>query len=238
MAGSEAEERIRALVVAAMRRRWPDARIIHELVLDQGVVRIDLAAVTEDHIALAEIKSERDVLTRLPKQLSLATKIAGETWLCTTLKHAGELDHMRWDRKAPELSAALRHTVLMFEQDGLLKPRHAGGMDAPVPDVRSVLMMLWAAELQLIAKPFGGWSKPRFWCMRAIVENMSGREIRRAVCQALRRRTFARADDPIGVLPPEEKVKAQNLFRDPAPAPDFDWQAWREQVALLGQAQS
>ncbi len=63
MAGSVAEERIRAKVEAAFRRRWPEARIIHELVLDQGGVRIDLAAVmaegAENALSLASLEYRR-----------------------------------------------------------------------------------------------------------------------------------------------------------------------------------
>lgn len=65
MAGSDAEERIRAKVEAELRRQFPTARIIHELVLSSGVSRLDLAAVTRDQIIVAEIKSERDTLSRL-----------------------------------------------------------------------------------------------------------------------------------------------------------------------------
>lgn len=87
MAGSAAEERIREKAVAAMRRRWPSARIVHELQLEQGGIRIDLAAVSEDFLALAEIKSERDVLKRLPAQISRAMAVADEVWIVIAAKH-------------------------------------------------------------------------------------------------------------------------------------------------------
>lgn len=225
---SAAEERIREATVAAMRRRWPTARIIHELVLDQGCVRIDVAAVTEDHIALAEIKSELDVLKRLPRQLPLCTRIAGETWLVIAPKHAAAIEELRWSHDNLELAAAVRASHRLVEHDGVLKG-DMRGMDSPVPDVRAMLMMLWAAELQAIA----GKSKPRFWCMREIVEHHTGRQIRRAVCDALRRRTFARADDPIGAA---VSTRAPNLFTKPALAEPMDWEKWKADLAALSAA--
>lgn len=84
MAGSEAEERIRAKAEVWLRQRVPDARIIHELVLEQGGSRIDLAAVTSDMIVAVEIKSERDVLDRLNSQLEAAMKVADHVILAAS----------------------------------------------------------------------------------------------------------------------------------------------------------
>src|SRR5438309_664980 len=86
MSGSAAEERIRVKAEAMLRRRFPTARIIHELVLKQGGCRIDLAAVTPDLIALVEIKSERDVLTRLPAQIEAAMAVGDLFAVCVAEK--------------------------------------------------------------------------------------------------------------------------------------------------------
>ena len=87
MSGSIAEERIREKVVAEMRVRYGDARIVHELVLDQGGVRIDVAAVGPDYLAVAEIKSERDVLKRLASQVAAARAVAQAIWVVVAPKH-------------------------------------------------------------------------------------------------------------------------------------------------------
>src|SRR3546814_12937862 len=79
MAGSVAEERIRGKVEAKLRLLFPEARLIHELVLKQGGVRIDLAAVTTARLICIEIKSERDVMTRLPDQCA-AMRLVCDTW--------------------------------------------------------------------------------------------------------------------------------------------------------------
>lgn len=87
MAGSAAEERIRAKAEALLRERYPDARIVHELVLDQWGVRIDLAAVRPDELIAVEIKSERDVTKRLSAQVTTALKVAQRIWVCAAPKH-------------------------------------------------------------------------------------------------------------------------------------------------------
>ena len=73
---SAAEERIRLKAETAMRAAFPEARIIHELMVLQGGCRIDLAAVEPDRLILVEVKSERDVLTRLERQREQATAVA------------------------------------------------------------------------------------------------------------------------------------------------------------------
>lgn len=78
-----------------MRLRWPEARIIHELQLEEGGVRIDLAAVGPDFIAVAEIKSEKDTLKRLHRQLYVASQVADECWLAIHPKHEAALDTLK-----------------------------------------------------------------------------------------------------------------------------------------------
>jgi hypothetical protein len=93
MAGSEAEERIREKAEAQLRREFPDARIIHELNMQWGGIRLDLAAVTPSTITLVEIKSERDVLKRLPAQVDAALKITGDVRVYAAERHrAGLID--------------------------------------------------------------------------------------------------------------------------------------------------
>lgn len=92
MSGSVAEERIRAKTEALLRERFPTARIIHELVLEQGGVRLDLAAVTADQLVVAEIKSERDQLKRLPDQVKAALRVAQEVWVVVAEKWVPQIE--------------------------------------------------------------------------------------------------------------------------------------------------
>lgn len=91
MSGSVAEERIRAKVEAALRREFPAARIVHELNMSQGGIRLDLAAVRTDGLTLVEIKSERDVLKRLRDQVAAARCVTGDVRVYVAEKHRAAL---------------------------------------------------------------------------------------------------------------------------------------------------
>src|SRR5207237_1641615 len=88
--GSAAEERIRAKAEVMLRATFPDARIVHELVLQQGGVRIDLAAITPDRLVCVEVKSERDVLARLPEQVAAMRRVCDAWCVVTAEKHLDE----------------------------------------------------------------------------------------------------------------------------------------------------
>lgn len=227
MAGSEAEERIRAKAVAWLEERCPEARIIHELVLEQGGSRIDLAAVTPDMIVAVEIKSERDVLDRLNHQLEAALKVADHVVLaaspCKVVKLA-RLHERYSDRepcveyrdksgnlmskspaKNPDYVGAWprRVRVLIESETGFIDPDPRSPFPNPLRNPigsprRDLspwhrLWMLWASELQAISN----LPSKREVCAAHITETMTGGDIRRAVCAALRQREFPRADPPV-----------------------------------------
>lgn len=219
MAGSVAEERIRAKVEAAFRRRWPEARIIHELVLDQGGVRIDLAAVTPDRLYVAEIKSERDVLKRLASQVEVATQVAQEVWVVVGEKHVERIKALNdYHKRIPRVPPFVRRDGTVLDAELVtnderivplgwchLKAEEAEGdalrwIDVPPrserrPAPSSMLDMLHAGELAWLTK--GGARSTREAMIRLAIEHMSGCEIRRGVCAALMRRNFPRADAPV-----------------------------------------
>lgn len=219
MAGSVAEERIREKAVAALRRARPDARIIHELVLRQGGERIDLAAVWPDGMILAEVKSEKDTLTRLQAQMRAATALECEVWLCLAEKwrepvkvlqqhdEGGEWRPLMADgrqvgqtwvaRPNPSYIPELHRVEIRYETDDGLEPLRFGFRRArdPILNGHVLLHMLWASELRGIAGL--GSRATRDQCIAHIRELFTGREIRRAVCAALRARTFPRADPPV-----------------------------------------
>lgn len=207
MSGSIAEERIRAKVEADMRRRYPDARIIHELVLSQGGVRIDLAVVTPDQLIVAEVKSERDTLKRLAEQATVAVEVAQQVWIVLAEKHVEPVlqRRERWIfpvRPGPAVDnpdhiAALDQCWIYRETDGGLDvvDRYAGRMQPTRANPLAMLHMLWADELRTIAQ--GGKGLSRLPAMDLCVEHLGGRQIRRAVSAPLRRRAFPRADAPV-----------------------------------------
>lgn len=179
MAGSAAEERIRLKAEAAMRAAFPHARIIHELMAMQGGCRIDLAAVTPDRLVLVEVKSERDVLTRLARQRDQARDVADLFRVVVADKH---VDKAREIAGWTETVAESRETVF----DGWAHTTVITGLcNAPAR-----LNMLWANELKRVA----GHDGSRRPCIVVATDRFTGREIRQRVCAALRARVFPRAD--------------------------------------------
>jgi len=220
MAGSEAEERIRAKVEASLRREFPDARIVHEVNTSWGGVRMDLAAVRPNALTLVEIKSERDVLKRLPGQAAAALEITGDVRVYAAEQHRAGLKLMSrqhlgmvWNEDRthgrhepnPAYCAALRQCRVMMEADegfADIEPMHGSWWPRRVmehaPDPRSMLEMLWAEELRDLMRRHSIGAPPR--ANRTITklmaqENLTGRQIREGVCAALRGRPFARADE-------------------------------------------
>lgn len=218
---SLAEERIRAKAEAMMRAYYPGGRIVHELQCGQGEHRLDLACITTDRIVLAEIKSEKDTISRAEKQLIKATSVANEVWLCIASEHEAKVEDARayWKRPFEEWDEAqydsrvYRGVKIYIERDKekpALSPswkiNNASSFDL-APDPYQQFDLLWREEMvSAIALLFGGASIPgmeksltRGKLIRLAVEHMSGREMRRAVCQQLRARHFPRADKAIPV---------------------------------------
>ncbi len=65
---SSAESDIRAAVVEWVRADTPGARVVHELNVECGETRADVAAIEPERLTLFEIKSKLDTLKRLDKQ--------------------------------------------------------------------------------------------------------------------------------------------------------------------------
>lgn len=243
MAGSAAEERIRVKAEAAMRRRWPGARIVHELQLEQGGIRIDLAAIGEDFLALAEIKSERDVLKRLRSQIGRAMDVADEVWIVVAEKHEAAIAEIRRSYGEPHTEAeatrrAIQGARTMVERLGLDGGLHLDTWsmrDRPnTPDPRCRFDLLWRDEMaSALGRHFGGAAiavsskMTRSYMTGLAIEHMTGRELRRAVCAQLRDRTFPRADPRASLMPEPSKP---DLYRRPEPQAEAVVDpAWQEE---------
>lgn len=215
---SEAEERLRVKTETALRKARPDARIIHELVLTQGGERIDLAAVWPDGMILAEVKSERDTLTRLPSQLSAALSLGCEVWLALAERWRSQIDHMLRGQLVSD-----KHKIEVRKKGRLVSTTYASNPDYvpnlwratlcweaddhlavctyrrevyPPADGAAMLDMLWAEELRAISGTHKTDNRTK--CINAAREFMTGQQVRRAACAALMARSFPRADPPVG----------------------------------------
>lgn len=187
---SDAERYLRDLAVDRLRSLMPNARIIHELNVDVGQCRVDLAAVTASRIVMVEIKSRKDKLDRLKEQVrrfmpachALAVCYASERWNWSAINAAGGFGFDHWpDDKASGWTIDQWHR------------------NRP-PSTNALLELLWQAELESEAFRAGVATRkriPRDGLKRALWENLTGLQIVEAVCRQLRARTFAEADSPI-----------------------------------------
>lgn len=190
---SPEEEELRQAVEAWMRQRWPAARIIHELVLDDGRVRIDLASVGDEELRLIEIKSAKDVLKRLPTQVRVAHRCAQEVWVAIDAKHAEKLEALETEQ-ARAGDGMWTTGVLIYRDGKLSEKRQAANQQ---PDPRRVVGLLWSDEMRthLLA------SNNQVNMIRLAVNEYGLRHIMRKVCIALKARPFPRADKAIGPAP-------------------------------------
>lgn len=171
---------------------WPAARIVHELVLDGGSVRIDLASVGDEALRLIELKSERDVLDRLPKQMAAAQECAQEAWVAVDGKHLDKVEALMSDRGDVDWWRC----GLLVLRDGVLSERRQSYPGTPDP--RRVVGLLWSDEMRthLIA------SNNQVNMIALAVGEYGLRHIMRKVCAALKARPFPRADEAVGQASP------------------------------------
>lgn len=203
MAGSASERAIRDAVASHIRRELPKARIIHELVC--GGSRADLAAVDHQRVLLFEVKSEKDVLARLPTQMRDfvgvghgVVLVAHERWFDRTPYNNGA-PRLAWEHESdwrcnvwayPEATAdEHRRYQWRLPTFSMTQPRAA-----------LLLGLLWKSELLEEAARHRIAVTSRSRCPDIIdlmAWLMTGREIAQAVCRQLRARSFPEADAPI-----------------------------------------
>lgn len=196
---------MRALIVPELRKRYPTARIIHELPVRYSTNRIDLAAVTETEIISVEIKSSRDVMDRLEVQLRAFKPISA---------HIIAALAPRWNEQLPGIetkyeSGAIGYRQQFTETQEII--RKVGGVAiwtvdaaagavtvtdgdyyrARMPWLARMLDMLHVAELVEIAerrRVIVPRRPAHMTLVRALADTLQGREVVADVCRALRAR--------------------------------------------------
>ena len=202
---SDEEMAMRALIVPELRKRYPTARVIHELPLRYSTNRIDLAAVTESEIISVEIKSSRDVMDRLEAQLRGFQPISARIIAALA---------PRWNEQLPSLkiehpSGGFGYRQQFTETQQII--RRVGGIEiwtvdaaagsvsvtegdyyrARKPWLAQMLDMLHVAELAEIAARRHVVVPKRaahLTLVSALVDMLQGREVVADVCRALRAR--------------------------------------------------
>lgn len=209
---SEAEAEVRLAVVERLRVIRPAARIIHEIKATDLGNRIDVLAVSDAEIIAVEIKSKKDTLKRLPKQIEAMKGCAHhviaalhEKFLRPTKtwqgNHHFEKDgefftHVPPDEAVgsepwiyPEIERGGKFDHLARWSEPKLAPQQA------LPE--NALDILWRGELLALCHHLG-LSLPRRPTMdvmkTALRWNCSGGEITKGICIALRARDCIEAD--------------------------------------------
>jgi len=206
---------MRALVVPELRRQYPGARIIHELPLRYSSNRIDLAAVTETEIVAVEIKSSRDVIYRLEKQLREFAPVSSRliaalapVWNRTLPMLEQKIglgtSYFPQRTEAQKVIASINHPIEIWTVDAAthrVDEAERGWSRPGTPWSHRLLHMCHVAELLDIASRHRVAIAKRpthFDLVKSCEDAMTGAEVRRAVCAALRgRHAFAAGTDPV-----------------------------------------
>ena len=218
---SSDEAEIRDAVVARLRERRPNARIIHEInVSTFGPNRIDLIAVDVAEIIAVEIKSKKDKLDRLPAQIEAMKGVAHhvivglhEKFLVeksTHIKaHHYERDGQYFMRHLPDdwkydVSAwvypEVRRCVDPEWQHDTLEKWYipAPRLDIPLPE--PALDLLWRAELYELCghlRVAVGRRANMSEMVTSLRWQCAGKELTRGICTMLRMRRCVEADPEI-----------------------------------------
>lgn len=197
-----AELALRECVEAFCRRRWPDARVCHEMVMGGGRVRADVVAIGDAHIAAFEIKGEYDDTTRLLHQVGMYQLCVPEVWMVVPVgRHAEDARVLR--HLLPSLGllvgagqSARNHYDFDGKDFGLVVEAEP----APRPvHVDLMLQMLWRDELASACDRLR-ISRGKKATRKTMIEDLKAlpaADLQAAVCHELRRRdALWRADPP------------------------------------------
>ncbi|WP_336801682.1 hypothetical protein [Kaistia sp. MMO-174] len=195
---------MRDLIEAWGRRRWPGARVVHELVVAD--CRIDMAFISADHLAGVEIKSSRDVMTRLDRQIETFREHLPEVWLAYAPRWLPVLGYDGGNRR---LGSGIGHIIVSDAVDEMIPfsatSRRGYPRKAVIDEMitSKMLNLLWRDEAFAIAQRTGAVkvnSRSSLQAMKpALARALTGGQIVREVCRSLRDRdAFWKADQPMG----------------------------------------
>lgn len=198
---SKAELALRNALETFCRERWPEARVVHEMVMGAGQVRADVAALCPAHIAAFEVKGRYDDTTRLLHQVGMYQLCVPEVWMVVAQGHADDarlIHHLL--PSVGLLVGAGQSDRYDYEFDGKDFGLVVEAEAAPRPVVpKMMLEMLWAAELAWACNHLRvavGKKATRPTMIKALLDTVSPEELQRATCAALRAREALWRADP------------------------------------------
>ena len=183
------------------RTRWPSARVVHEIVMGEGRVRADVAAIDTAHIAAFEVKGQYDDTTRLLHQVGMYQLCVPEVWMVVAAGHTADAKLIRHLLPSVGLlcgTGTISGNDIVFDgKDYGLRVEAEAVPRAPVPEM--MLEMCWRDELIGICgrtRTSIGKKPTRPEMVRALVD-LPLSELQAEVCTALRARdALWRADAP------------------------------------------
>lgn len=173
---------IRRALLQAMYGRQPKLLVIEEMGLDRN--RADIAVLDDNVLWAYEIKSDVDVLDRLPSQVEGYSEVFDGCWLVTTRRH---LEH------AVALLPDWWGVALASRQAyGIRVEVHRPAGRNPNRDSRELLGLLWRDEalglLERIGQSKGMKSKTRTAMHKKLKQHLTFDRARVKVHEALRSR--------------------------------------------------
>lgn len=181
------------------RPRWSGARAVHELVMNRGTNRADLAFVTPNHLVSIEIKSRWDGVDRLIPQIAMFRLATPECWLVVDHRHERDAELIRY--LLPSVGVALAFREKEYGGPFRIEVSHDAQQFRPDPE--ALLSLLWVAELSAEATMSrlvqGRSSKPpSHAALVKLMLRLDPAEQIAAVCRQLRARdALWRADPPV-----------------------------------------
>lgn len=158
-----------------------DTRVLEELGLCQGDVRVDVAAVNGE-LSGYEIKSPSDTLARFPRQCKFYSKVVDRAWLVATEQTIARAEVPDW-----------WGLIAVFELDDRLALRVVRPAQLnPKPDALSIAKLLWRDEalecLRNAGRARGVLTKSRKLIWKRLIDCVELDDLRAAVRAALKRR--------------------------------------------------
>jgi hypothetical protein len=158
-----------------------DTRLLEELGLCQGDVRVDVAAVNGE-LSGYEIKSPSDTLARWPNQCRVYSKVFDRAWLVAPEKTLEKAGAPEWWGQIAVFDAGNRVALRLVRRAQL----------NPKPDALSIAKLLWRDEalevLRGAGRARGVMTKSRQVVWKRLIESVGLDDLRAAVRAALQRR--------------------------------------------------
>ncbi len=142
-------------MLAAEYAHDPNTKIIEEMGIWSGSVRIDVAVINGELIGY-ELKSDRDTLQRLPIQAQLYSRVFDRVTLVVGSRHAEDA--------ITRIPAWWGITIAKQADTGIALLSERGPQKNPDPDPYLVAQLLWKEEALSVLDQFGlavGWRHSR-----------------------------------------------------------------------------